>query len=126
MGIIEELSTPNMLPNLLGFFISFSSGKTCTHGTRLKSYADRISINFFFLKTLRLSLVATVAITITHHTNGFHGEKYGAEEQRYAFDGADRFATFKRWCFAENVVKYQRETDHGHASGYGGERRQEF
>lgn len=94
---------------------------------QLKSYINRISIScFLFKKTLLLSLAATVIITITHHADGFHGEKYGAEEQRYAFDGADRFAIFERWGFAEDVVEDQRETDHGHASGDGGERRQKF
>lgn len=65
-------------------------------------------------------------VLYTHHADGFHGEEHCAEEQRYAFDGAHRFAVYERRSFPENVVENQRKTNDGHASGDGGERRQEF
>jgi len=75
----------------------------------------------FLILTLQVISISVgklyIIVVCTYHTDGFHGEKYSTEEQRYTVDGADWFAADERRRFPENVVENQRKTHDGHASG---------
>lgn len=68
MGNIEALSTPNTLPNFLGFFISFSSGKTCTKNriNALFNIMERNIVDYIsnceLVNAIKLSLLRQVNI----------------------------------------------------------------